>query len=89
MYTEFLAALVRKREILTKEKLYRVFLFLDKDGCGKIDKVAIKNVILHNKYNIDAEIDNIIEDTEKNKDRVIYCNEFLYMMGYICDEETD
>jgi calcium-dependent protein kinase len=86
LYTEFLAALVGEREILTEEKLYRAFLFLDKDGSGKIDKAAIKNVILHNKY-IDAEIDNIIEDADKNKDGVIDYNEFLDMMGFGCDDE--
>ena len=87
LYTEFLAALVGEREILTEEKLYRAFLFLDKDGSGKIDKAAIKNVILHNKSNIDAEIDNIIEDADKNKDGVIDYNEFLDMMGFGCDDE--
>ena len=88
LYTEFLAALVGEREILTEEKLYRAFLFLDKDGSGKIDKAAIKNVILHNKY-IDAEIDNIIEDADKNKDGVIDYNEFLDMMGFGCDDEQN
>ena len=46
-YTEFLAALVGEREILTEEKLYRAFVDLDKNGSGKIDRADIKDVILH------------------------------------------
>ena len=84
-YTEFLAALVGETKYLTEEKLYRAFSFLDKDHSGKIDKAAIKDVILHNKY-IDDELDNIIEDADKNKDGVIDYNEFLDMMGFRREE---
>ncbi len=83
-YTEFLAALVGETPYLTEEKLYRAFLFLDKDKTGKIDKAAIKDVILHNKY-IDDEINNIIDEVDKNKDGVIDYNEFLDMMGFSRD----
>ena len=80
-YTEFLASLVGETPYLTEEKLYRAFKFLDKDKTGKIDKDAIKDVIYHNKY-IDDELNNIINEADKNKDGVIDYNEFLDMMGF-------
>jgi calcium-dependent protein kinase len=44
-YTEFLSALIEKKEYLKEEKLLEIFKTLDKDGNGVISKDEIKKVL--------------------------------------------
>ena len=44
-YTEFISALIEKKEYLKEEKLIEIFKTLDKDGNGKINKDEVKKVL--------------------------------------------
>ena len=44
-YTEFISALIEKKEYLKEEKLLEIFKTLDKDGNGRISKDEIKKVL--------------------------------------------
>ena len=44
-YTEFISALIEKKEYLKEETLMEIFKNLDKNGNGKINKDDLKNVL--------------------------------------------
>ena len=53
----------------------------DKDGCGKITKEELMNVLNANPSQ-EGEIENIIRTVDKNGEGSINYKEFLEMMGY-------
>ena len=80
-YTEFLAATLQKKMYLKEERLYEAFCNFDLDGCGKITKEELMNV-LKSDPNQESEIENIIKSIDKNGEGSINYKEFLEMMGY-------
>ena len=80
-YTEFLAATLQKKSYLKIERLYEAFTTFDKDGCGRISKKELMNVLkLDNSK--EKEVENIIKMADKDGDGVINYKEFLELMGY-------
>ena len=80
-YTEFLAASMQKKFYLKEERLYEAFSAFDKDGCGKITKEELMEV-LNAEPEQEPEIENIIKAADKNGEGSINYKEFLEMMGY-------
>ena len=80
-YTEFLAASLQKKMYLKEERLYEAFCNFDLDGCGKITKEELMNV-LKSDPSQENEIENIIKSIDKNGEGSINYKEFLEMMGY-------
>ena len=80
-YTEFLAASLQKKMYLKEERLYEAFCNFDLDGCGKITKEELMNV-LKSDPSQEREIENIIKSIDKNGEGSINYKEFLEMMGY-------
>ena len=80
-YTEFLAATLQKKTYLKEERLYEAFCNFDLDGCGKITKEELMNV-LKSDPSQESEIENIIKSIDKNGEGSINYKEFLEMMGY-------
>ena len=80
-YTEFLAATLQKKMYLKEERLYEAFCNFDLDGCGKITKEELMNV-LKSDPSQENEIENIIKSIDKNGEGSINYKEFLEMMGY-------
>ena len=80
-YTEFLAASLQKKMYLKEERLYEAFCNFDLDGCGKITKEELMNV-LKSDPSQESEIENIIKSIDKNGEGSINYKEFLEMMGY-------
>ena len=80
-YTEFLAATLQKKMYLKEERLYEAFCNFDLDGCGKITKEELMNV-LKSDPSQEKEIENIIKSIDKNGEGSINYKEFLEMMGY-------
>ena len=80
-YTEFLAATLQKKMYLKEERLYEAFCNFDLDGCGKITKEELMNV-LKSDPSQEREIENIIKSIDKNGEGSINYKEFLEMMGY-------
>ena len=80
-YTEFLAASLQKKMYLKEERLYEAFCNFDLDGCGKITKEELMNV-LKSDPSQEKEIENIIKSIDKNGEGSINYKEFLEMMGY-------
>ena len=80
-YTEFLAATLQKKMYLKEERLYEAFCNFDLDGCGKITKEELMNV-LKSDPSQESEIENIIKSIDKNGEGSINYKEFLEMMGY-------
>ena len=80
-YTEFLAATLQKRSYLQKIRLYEAFTMFDKDGCGKINKDELMEVLKLDKSQ-EKEAEALIKDADKDGDGVINYKEFLELMGY-------
>ena len=80
-YTEFLAATLQKRSYLQKIRLYEAFTMFDKDGCGKITKDELMEVLKLDKSQ-EKETEVLIKDADKDGDGVINYKEFLELMGY-------
>jgi calcium-dependent protein kinase len=81
-YTEFVMATVNKQNMLSKEKLDRIFHVIDKDGNGYLDIEEIKCVLNPNNQ---REINNkvwldLIKEFDQDGDGTISYDEFVDMM---------
>ena len=81
-YTEFISALIEKKEYLKEETLMEIFKTLDKNGNGKINKDDLKNV-LNNQNLSDNELNQFIEKFDLNRDGEIDYYEFITNMNKI------
>jgi calcium-dependent protein kinase len=85
-YSEFLAAAMDRKKLLSEEKLEAAFKAFDKDGNGKITAQELKNVLEANiKYDISV-FSQIIEQVDKNGDGVIDFQEFKDMMNALATD---
>ena len=80
-YTEFVAACLNKKNLLTEERLYEAFTKLDIDHNGKITKNELMSV-LKLEANNDKFVTELIKQADKNSDGVIDYKEFLEFMGF-------
>lgn len=82
-YTEFIASSLEATRIFTRENIERVFKTIDKDKNGVVDRNELKELLqsiyklkLENNYTEvnGKELDNIMEECDKNKDGKIDFN---------------
>lgn len=86
-FTEWLAASIDKKSLLSEEKLQAAFKMFDKDGSGTISALEIKGVIGVGK-NIPNEIwDEIIGEVDDDGSKSIDYPEFKSMMMELIDRE--
>ena len=79
-YSEFISALIEKKEYLKEETLMEIFKTLDKDKKGKINKDDIKKIL--NKQNLDEnEYKQFIDKFDLNGDGEIDYYEFITNMN--------
>lgn len=79
-YSEWIAATINKKKILTNEKLEYVFKLFDKDGNGSIDTQEVREMLGVGK-NVDQKVwDDIIREVDTNGDGEIQFTEFKVMM---------
>ena len=79
-YSEWIAATINKKKVLTNEKLEYAFNLFDRNGNGSIDTEEVKTILGVGK-NISEDIWNgLIEQVDINGDGVIQFNEFKIMM---------
>ena len=72
---------MQKKIYLKEERLYEAFSMFDKDGCGKITKEELMEVLKADKSQ-ELEVENIIRQVDKNGEGSINYKEFLELMGY-------
>lgn len=86
-FTEWLAASIDKKSLLSEEKLEAAFKMFDKDGSGSISASEIKEVIGVGK-NIPEKIwDEIIGEVDDDGSKTIDYQEFKSMMMELIDKE--
>lgn len=79
-YTEFLAATLNEKNLLSNKKLETAFQMFDKDGSGYISGDEIKEIFQFG-HNLDQnQIQQIIKQVDANSDGLISYKEFLQMM---------
>ena len=79
-YTEFISALIEKKEYLKEEKLLEIFKTLDKDGNGKISKNEIKNILKGQDFD-ENDSKQFISKFDLNGDGLIDYYEFVSNMN--------
>ena len=79
-YSEFLAAAMDRKKLLSAERLDTVFSAFDHDNNGKISASELK-VMLDNDQNIDIGVyANLIQEVDQNEDGFVDFKEFKQMM---------
>jgi len=80
-YTEFIAATLDKKKMVSKERLEQAFNMFDKDGNGSITADELKEVLGGQLSNIDEGVwDEIVSEVDTNGDGQISLEEFTSMM---------
>ena len=80
-YSEFLAATVSMKDVLTEDHISHLFLYFDTDNTGYISRENIKEVFEKKGRNIsEAEIDEIMQRHDKAKNGVLDREEFKQML---------
>lgn len=79
-YSEFISALLEKKEFLKKEKLLESFRMLDKDDDGKISKEEIKKVLNNEDFN-EKDLTELISKFDLDNDGLIDYDEFVTNMS--------
>ncbi|CAD8051707.1 unnamed protein product [Paramecium primaurelia] len=88
-YTDFLAACIDERKVLTREKLWSLFKYFDTLNVNYITKEDIKEALArHARQMSDEKIDQMIQEIDPNHDNKISFDEFLQMMGVAGIEQT-
>lgn len=80
-YTEFLAACLDRKVVLSEDVLWSAFRVFDKDGNGQICPAELKVMLSSGDVEASDEcVANIIKDVDKNGDRNVDFAEFVAMM---------
>ena len=79
-YSEFIAATVDKRKLLSKERLKAAFSIFDKDDSGYISAAEVRAVLDHGKQINEKVWNEIIKEVDINGDGEISYVEFEKMM---------
>ena len=80
-YTEFIAATLKKNIYLKKEKLFEAFSAVDLNGDGKITKEELMSILKLQPYQ-NKFVDKLIDEADKNGDRMLDYKEFVDMMYF-------
>ena len=67
-YTEFVAATLEEKNLVTIDKLKQAFKMFDVDNSGALSPDEIKEVLCFNSSIDPADIDKIIEEVDENGD---------------------
>lgn len=73
-------ASINRKQLLSKERLEKVFRMFDIDGNGFISRKELKNIFAENNLNEET-WDKIITAIDPNKDGQISLKEFVEMMN--------
>jgi len=86
-YTEFIAATLDKKKLISKERLEQAFNMFDKDGNGSISADELKEILGGKMSTVDNQVwADIIKEVDTNGDGVISFEEFTdMMMRYVND----
>jgi calcium-dependent protein kinase len=85
-YTEFIAAAMDKKKLLSEEKLEAAFRAFDKDNNGKITACELK-FALESKFDVEiGAYDILIAEVDSNRDGVIDFSEFKEMMSRLVSD---
>ncbi|CAD8134409.1 unnamed protein product [Paramecium octaurelia] len=88
-YSDFLAACIDERRVLTREKLWSVFKYFDTQDANFIMKEDIKEALArHGRQLSDEKIEEMIYEIDPNHDNKISFEEFCQMMGVAGVEQT-
>ena len=79
-YSEFIAATVDKKKLLSKERLKQAFSIFDKDDSGYISASEVRAVLDHGKQINEKVWNDIIKEVDINGDGEISYAEFEKMM---------
>ena len=80
VYSEFLMALMSKKQVLSKKSLKQAFNTFDKNGDGFIDSEEIKDLLGMGQEYSEKTWKTIVDQIDKNKDGKISFEEFEIMM---------
>ena len=79
-YTEFVAACMEEKSLITNERLKQAFAMFDKDNSGALSPDEIKEVLCFNSEVTPEEVDDIVKQFDQNGDGEIQFDEFCAMM---------
>ncbi|KAG8044271.1 hypothetical protein GUJ93_ZPchr0137g29189 [Zizania palustris] len=79
-YTEFLTAMVNKHKLEKEEDLLRAFQHFDKDNSGYITRDELEQAMSENGMSSEANIKEVLDEGDKDKDGRIDYEEFVEMM---------
>jgi len=80
-YSEFIAATLDRKEMMSKDKLEAAFNMFDKDGSGEISADELKEVLGGSLEDMDDTVwQQIVKEVDTNGDGVISREEFTAMM---------
>ncbi|KQJ84031.1 calcium-dependent protein kinase 12 [Brachypodium distachyon] len=79
-YTEFLTAMMNKHKMEKEEDLIRAFQHFDKDNSGYISREELKQAMTEYGIGDEANIKEVLDEVDKDKDGRIDYEEFVEMM---------
>ncbi|KAL5215425.1 hypothetical protein ABZP36_006826 [Zizania latifolia] len=79
-YTEFLTAMINKHKLEKEEDLLRAFQHFDKDNSGYITKDELEQAMSEYGMSSEANIKEVLDEVDKDKDGRIDYEEFVEMM---------
>jgi len=84
-YSEFVAAAIDRKRVLTDEKIRKCFRQFDKDNSGKISVKEFRQMFQGSNVNNEDLWRNLIKDVDINQDGEIEYQEFKNMLIQLCD----
>lgn len=79
-FKEFVIASINRKQLLSKERLEKVFRMFDVDGNGFISREELKSIFVESNLN-EENWNKIINAIDPNKDGQISLKEFVEMMN--------
>lgn len=84
-YSEFLAATLDQRTILTRQKCWEAFSVFDLDGDGKISHAELREMLLadqmSSEISVDGDVDQLIAEYDVDNSGEIEFDEFMNMLN--------
>eukprot|EP00920_Eleutheroschizon_duboscqi_P025788 GHVT01063648.1.p1 GENE.GHVT01063648.1~~GHVT01063648.1.p1 ORF type:complete len:542 (-),score=153.82 GHVT01063648.1:368-1993(-) len=86
-YSEFVTVCMDKKLLLSRERLKAAFQQFDSDGSGKISNAELAKLFGLTEVEDDV-WQRVLKETDVNNDGEVDLEEFIAMMGRICDVEV-
>jgi len=89
-YTEFLAATLDRKKYIAEDVCWAAFRVFDKDGSGTISRDELAQVLSDGEVKAVAQTDlnELLDEVDKNGDGEIDFQEFMHMMRKVNDENA-